>query len=100
MRRYILIIIIILLIVGGSIFILCLKKNYTLPIYITYQNTEYIAAHCITPKSLTIKKIGQTNDGIDVFGEEKIINDKEGQGILLKNSFGAYQCYIKNLWPK
>jgi len=95
-----LILILILLIVGGSIFILFTKKNYQLPIYITFQNTEYIAAHCVTPASPTIKKIGQTNEGIDVFGEESYQNDNKGQGILLKKSFGTYQCYMKNLWPK
>ena len=98
-RKYILILTLILLIVGVSTFILFTKKNYKLPIYVTFQNTEYIAAHCVTPASPTIKKIGQTSEDIDVFLDEGV-QDEKSQGILLKKDFGTYQCYIKNLWPK
>jgi hypothetical protein len=90
-KKYIFILLLVLLIVIGSLYVL----NTNLPLHLTFQNIQYVPAKCITSSSVTIKKIGQTSNGIDVFNDESIPDDKKGTGILIKRSDGNYQCYMK-----
>lgn len=95
-KKYIPYLTIFLLIVIGSLYVLNINSNNTnFPSQITFQNIQYIPAKCITPPGVTIKKIGQTNDRIDVFNDENIPDDKKDKGILIKRNDGNYQCYMK-----